>query len=186
MKLSQGVAMLFALAVASAAAAQPTFEQVVKKAEATFEPATARPGQTVMLKVSLKLLEGWHTYPTFQPEKAAKTYVNKLTFPQPGAIVYVGTVDDPPDAKEKAEPLANIEKMLVYPGSATWERKAVVLPSAKAGKATSKVMFKVLVCDKDNCLPPKTLELEATLKIAGDPVAVDPKYKAEVEKAQRK
>jgi hypothetical protein len=166
--------------------AQPSFEQIVKKAEATFEPATAKPGQTVTLKVSVKLLDGWHTYPTMQPEKAAKTYQNKLTFPEGGPVVYVGEFDDPAGAKEKAEPLAMIERMLIYPGGATWERKAVVLPSAKPGEAASTVKFRVLVCDKDNCLPPKTLDLEAKLKVAGDPVPVEKKYQAEVEKARKK
>ncbi len=77
-------------------------------------------------------------------------------------------MDDPPGAKEKAEPMLSIERMLYYPGGATWERKAVVLPSTKAGALSSKIKFRVLVCDKDNCLPPKTIELEATLKVAGD------------------
>lgn len=173
------------LVIALPALAQPTFDEVLKKAEAKFEPATAKPGQTVTLKVNLELMTGWHTYPITQTDKAAKTYTNRFTFPADGAVVYVGDFDDPAGAKEKAEPLAMIEKLIYYPGGATWERKAVVLPSAKAGEVSSKIKVKVLVCDKDNCLPPKTLELEAVLKVAGDPVAVDPKYKAEVEKAQK-
>jgi len=166
--------------------AQPRFEDVVKKVEASFEPATAKPGQTVTLKVSVQLISGWHTYPLVQPEKAAKQFTNKLIFPSDGPVVYVGEIEDPPGAKEKAEPIAMIQKMHVYPGGAAWERKAVVLPSAQAGAAASKLKFKVLVCDKENCLPPKTLELEATLKVAGAPVTVDPKYKDEVDKAQKK
>lgn len=174
------------LFIAIPASAQPTFDKIVKKASATFEPATAKPGQTVTLKVSLELLEGWSTYPTVQTDKAARSYVNKLAFPEPGAIVFVGNILDPDSPKEKAEPMASIEKMLYYPGGGIWEKKAVVLPDAKAGSLSSKVKFKILVCDKDNCLPPRTLELEATLKVAGDPVAVEPKYKAEIEKALKK
>lgn len=171
--------------LAAPALAQPTFDEVVKKAEAKFEPATAKPGQTVTLKVNLQLMTGWHTYPVVQTDKAAKTYTNRFTFPAGGAIVYVGDFDDPAGAKEKPEPLAMIEKLIYYPGGATWERKAVVLPSTKGGDVSSKIKVKVLVCDKDNCLPPKTLELEAVLKVAGDPVPVDPKYKTEVEKVQK-
>jgi hypothetical protein len=166
--------------------AQPSFEEVVKKADIKFEPATAKPGQTVTVKISLQLMDGWHTYPLVQPEKGAKSFTNKLTFPEPGALVYVGESDDPPDAKEKAEPLLSVEKMLIYPGGATWERKAVILPTTKPGELASKLKFKVLVCDKDNCLPPRTLELEGKIKVEGDPVPVDKKYKAEVEKAQSK
>lgn len=172
--------------LAAPALAQPSFDQIVKKAEAKFEPATAKPGETVTLKVTVQLADGWHTYPTVQQDKAAKTYVNKFTFPADGPVVYVGDFADPPGAKEKAEPLAMIEKMTYYLGGATWERKAVVLPTTKAGAVVSKVKLKLLVCDKDNCLPPKTLDLEAALKVAGDPVPVEPKYKGDVEKAQKK
>ena len=170
----------------SPAAAQPSFEQIVKKAEAKFEPADAKPGQTVTLKVTLQLLDGWHTYPLFQPDKAAKTYINKITFPEAGPLVYVGELNDPKGAKEKAEPLASIERMLVYPGGATWEFTAVVLPTTKAGPVSSKIKFRVLVCDKDNCVPPTTIDIEATLKVAGEPVKVDPKYQKDVDKALKK
>lgn len=177
---------LFIALAADPVGAQPTIDQIIKKVEAKFEPADAKPGQTVTLKLSVQLLDGWHTYPTMQPDKAAKAQTNKITFPDGGPIVYVGEFDDPPGAKEKAEPLAQIERMLYYPGGATWERKAVVLPSTPAGTVSSKIKFRVLVCDKDNCLPPRPLELEATLKVAGEPVAVDPKYKSEVDKALNK
>ena len=171
---------------AGPALAQPSIEQIIKKAEARFEPADAKPGQTVILKITLQLLDGWHTYPTVQPDKAAQSQSNKITFPEGPALVFVGDVDDPPDPKEKSEPLANIEKILYYPGGGAWERKAVVLPTAAAGNVSSKIKFKILVCDKNNCLPPKQLDLQATLKVSGDPVPVDPKYKKEVDKATNK
>lgn len=174
--------LLAVLIVPSFAVAQPGFDQVVKKAEVKVEPATAKPGQTVTVKLTLQLLDGWHTYPVVQPDKAAKGQTNKITFPEDSPLVFVGEVEDPANPKEKAEPLAMIDSLLYYPGGGTWERKAVVLPSAKPGDATSKIKFKVLVCDKDNCLPPKTLELEAKVKVEGTAVPVDPKYKAEVEK----
>jgi len=187
MNINRFAATALGLLVAAVPAlAQPSIEQVIKKAEATFEPASAKPGQTVTLKISLQLLDGWHTYPTVQPDKAAQSQSNKLTFPEGGAIVFVGEVDEPVDPKEKSEPLANIDKILYYPGGGVWERKAVVLPTAAAGAASSKIKFKILVCDKNNCLPPKQLDLESTLKVAGDPVPVDPKYKKEVDKATKK
>jgi hypothetical protein len=168
------------------AAAQPTIEQIIKKAEAKFEPADAKPGQTVTLKISLQLLDGWHTYPVTQLDKAAKSQSNKLTLPEGGAVVFVGGVVDPPEPQEKSEPLANIERILYYPGGGAWKCKAVVLPTTAAGTVSSKIAFRVLVCNQDNCLPPKTLDLEATLKVSGEPVAVDPKYKKDVEKAMKK
>jgi hypothetical protein len=186
MKLFACILGLFGFTFASPALAQPSFEEVAKKIEAKFEPATAQPGQTVTLKITIQLIDGWHTYPSFQPQKSAKFFVNKFVFPEPAAVVYVGEMEDPAGAKEKENPLNEGDKYFIYPGGATWERKAVVPPSAKSGSASSKLTLKVLVCDKDNCLPQKTVELQPTLKIAGDPVTIEPKYKAEFDKALKK
>ena len=185
--LKYAVALLvLATANTSPAADLPKFEEIVKKAEARFEPAKARPGQTVTLKINVELIKGWHTYPLTQPDKGAKSQTNRVVFPAGGPIVFVGLTSDPPDAKEKAEPLLGIEQLLYYPGGGIWERKAVVVPTAPSGKLATKVKFTLLVCDKDNCLAPKTLELDANLEVAGDPMPVDPKFKDEVEKAQKK
>lgn len=178
--------LVFAAGSTAEAADLPKFEEIVKKVEAKFEPAKARPGQTVTIKFNIELLKGWHTYPTVQPDKGAKSQTNRIVYPAGGPVVFVGQTFDPPLPKEKAEPLLGIEQLLYYPGGGTWERTAVVLPNAPAGKLTTKVKFSLLVCDKDNCLPPKTLELEATLEVAGDPVPVDPKLKGEIEKALKK
>jgi hypothetical protein len=170
------VGVLFLVGSTAAQAPKP-----IQKVEARFEPATAKPGETVTLKIDVKLDSGWHTYPTVQKDKAAKSYVNRLTFPTGGSIIFVGTVADPPDVKSKSE--ADIEELLYYPGGGTWERKAVVSPKASAGDAVAKVKFRISMCDKDVCLPPETIELEPKLKIAGAPVTVDAKFKEEVEKA---
>jgi len=180
------IAAIAIVVALNSVSAQPTINEIIKKVEATFEPADARPGQTVTLKIKLELLDGWHTYPLKQDDPGAKAQINKLTFPEPGSIVFVGELLDPLGAKEKAEPLAQIEKMFYYPGGATWERKAVVLPNAAPGAVTSIIKFRVLVCDKNNCLPPKPLTLDATLKVTGAPMEIDPQYRAEVEKALKK
>lgn len=180
------VLALLGVATVSSAADIPKFEEIVKKAEARFEPAKAKPGQTVTLKINIELIKGWHTYPLIQPDKGAKSQTNRVVFPAEGPIVFVDKALDPPNAKEKSEPLLGIEQLLYYPGGGVWERTAVVVPNAQAGKLSSKVKFTLLVCDKDNCLAPKVIELEAMLEVAGNPVAVDPKYKGEVEKAQKK
>ncbi len=186
MKPSAIALLIFATASTSFAADLPKFEEIVKKAEARFEPAKAKPGETVTLKIKIDLINGWQTYPLVQPDKGAKSQTNRIVFPAGGPIVFVDSTIDPPNAKVKAEPLLGIEQLLYYPGGGVWERKAVIVPSAKTGKLAAKVKFTLLVCDKDNCLAPKTLELEASIDVAGEPVAVDPKYKAEVDKAQRK
>lgn len=162
-------------------------EQVVKKIEAKFEPADAKPGQTVTLKISVELEDGWVTYPTVQADKGAKAQTNKVTFPEKGPIVFVDLLKEPANAKTKSEEVLGIESLSYYPGGGVWERKAVVAPKTPAGKQDVKVVYRIMVCNKDNCLPPKAIDLSATLNVAGDAVSVDPKYKEIVEKqAERK
>ena len=70
----------------------------------------------------------------------------------------------------------------------TYTRKAVVSPKAAAGAATVKLAtFSLSVCDKDNCFPPKTVPVEAALKVLDGPaVEVEKAYADEVKKALEK
>jgi len=176
------IALLFS--VSSVSAQGNKAKDAVKKVEASFSPAEAKPGQTVTLKIVVELAPGYHTYPVVQPSPEAKFSANKIAFAAGGPVVFVGDLVDP--VQPKVKKLEDYE-LHVYPGGGTWIRKAVVLPNAKAGAGTAKVKFTLLVCDEDNCFPPKTIELEATLKVLEGPsVAVDPRYKDEVEKAGKK
>lgn len=192
---------LFACGVVFAAFATPAFGQLqplgnsakppawyataVKSVEAAFEPAEAKPGQTVTLKLTVKLNPGYHTYTLKQPDKPAAGMVNKLTFPDPGTVIFVGEAADPDDYKTKSEPDLGITELRYLPGTAVYERKAVVSPKAKAGDATvTLTSFKLSVCDKDNCFPPRTLTPEAKLKVLSGPaVAVEKAFADEVKKA---
>jgi len=177
------VAAAAALVVAGTAFAQPA-KDAIKKVEAVFEPAQAKPGQTVTLKITVQLADGYHTYPVVQSAEQARYSVNSISFPKDAPVVFVGETVDP--VSPKAKKVEDYE-LLTYPGGGTWIRKAVVPPAAKAGALTAKVKMKVLACDEDRCLPPKTFELEVPLKVLDGPAEkVDPKYQAEVEKAGKK
>ena len=177
------LAIPLCLTVAAPAPAQSA-KDAVRKVEAVFEPAEARPGQTVTLKITVKLADGFYTYPVVQPSPEGKYSTNAIVFPAGGPVVFVGETVDP--VGPKAKKVEDYE-LLTYPGGGTWVRKAVVAPSARAGATSTKVKLKLLVCEEDRCFPPKTHELEATLKVLDGPaVAVDPKYKGEVEKAEKK
>src|SRR5581483_11715995 len=116
------------------------------------------------------LNEGYHTYPTVQPDKMAAGMVNTIQFPKPGAVIFVGGVQDPKDAKTKAEPDLGIAELRYCTGKIVYTRKAVVSPKATPGAAVVKLeSFKLSVCDKDNCFAPKTVPVEATLKVLDGP-----------------
>lgn len=171
------------LALVAPALAQPG-KDAVKKVEAVFEPAEAKPGQTVTLKIIVQLADGYYTYPIVQPAEQAKYSVNSIAFPKGGSVVFVGDTVDPVGPKTKK---GEDHEYLTYPGGGTWVRKAVVPPTAKAGATTVKVKLKLLVCEEDRCFPPKPYDLEVALKILDGPAEkVDPKYQIEVEKAEKK
>jgi hypothetical protein len=161
------------------------FAKAVKKVEAKFEPAEAKPGQTVTFRLTVDLNDGYYTYPTSQPDKAAASMTNQLKFPEPGAVVFVGGVAEPPIYDVKSEPDLGIKEYRVHPGTAVYTRKAVVSPKAAAGPAAVKIpTFRLQVCDKNVCYPPRAVPVEAALKVLdGPPVPVDPAYAAEVTKA---
>src|SRR5688572_32019698 len=114
--------MLFALplclVLAGAASAQSA-KDAVKKVEAVFEPAEARPGQTVTLKITVQLADGYCTYPVVQPAPEGKYSTNSVVFPAGGLVVFVGETVDP--AGPKAKKVEDYE-LLTYPGGGTWVR----------------------------------------------------------------
>jgi hypothetical protein len=192
MKRTLTLAIPFALVLAalpaSPASAQKWYDKAVKKVEGKFSPAEAKPGQTVTFTLTVELHDGYHTYPTVQLDKQAAGMVNDIRFPDPGAVIFVGKTEDPKDAKTKAEPDLGILEMSYCTGTVTYTRKAVVSPKAAAGPTTVKLAkFSLSVCDKDNCFPPKTIPIEAALKVLdGPPVEVEKAYADEVKKALAK
>jgi hypothetical protein len=178
------VAVALSLCPASQAGGQKWYAKAVKKVEASISPAEAKPGQTVTFRVTVELNEGYHTYPTVQTDKAAVAMVNTIKFPEPGTLIFVGNLEDPKNPKTKAEPDAGIKELRYYDGSVTYTRKAVVSPKASVGPASVKLTaFKLSVCDKDNCFPPKDVPVEASLKVLAGSVEVEKQYAEEVAKA---
>ena len=161
------------------------WDKAVKKVEATFDPAEAKPGQTVTLKLTVELHDGYYTYPTRQEDKHAEAMINRLVFPEAGALVFVDETVDPLDYLTKAEPLLGIRDLRYYPKKVVYERKAVVRPTQKPGEVSVKVKeFGLTICDANNCYPARKLTPAATLKVLDGPaVPVEAKYADEVRKA---
>lgn len=190
--MSRVCAVLFAITVAALVAVAPNtasgqkwYEKAVKKIEGKFTPAEAKPGQTVTFTLTIDLNDGYHTYPTVQPDKAASANVNVIKYPTDGSVIFVGSTADPKDFKTKEEPNAGIKELRYNTGLVTYTRKAVVSPKAAAGEMKVKLTeFSLSVCDEKNCFPAKVVPVEAALKVLdGPPVEVEKAYADEVAKA---
>ena len=157
-----------------------TFENVVSKVEAKFEPATAKRGETITWKLTVELAPGWHTYPVNRLPKDGKfQQYTEIKFPSSPDVYFVGRVTDPSYRTEKQEVIGEVR---VVEGTAVWERPVVVSPKATPGRKTITVPFQLLVCDEKGCLPPRSVKVNAPLTISdAAPVAVDAKYQAEID-----
>ncbi len=166
-----------------------SFEQTLKRYDIRFEPAEARPGETVTLKITLEPVDGFFTYPVVQPDARAKGQVNRIAFPAPGPVIFVGPFGDPAGAKSKVEPILDNANKLYYVGPTTWERKAVVSPNAQPGlvtvalKSPAGLETKFQVCDEEGCFNSRGTVTAKLTVLSGPAVPVDSKYKDEVEKA---
>jgi thiol:disulfide interchange protein DsbD len=179
------LALALVVAALAPARAAENFDDVAK-VKVTLEPDTAAPGQTVLLKITMDLVPGWHTYPTVQPDPAASDFVNKFDFPNTKDVVFVGKLQEPaPTGLPKAEPALGIKEMIEYTGKVVWQRPLVVRPDATPGKTLVRIpMPAVQVCDESHCLPPPKLAPEVELTIAGPQREVEPQFRDEVQKAQ--
>ena len=175
------------VALASPAVAQRrpklNFENAVQSIQGSIEPAEARPGQTVTYKVTVRLNPEWYTYPTEQLDGDFKQSRTTLKLPASSDLIFVERLTDPPDFKTK---MSSSGSYLYYPGGVTWEVKAVVSPNAAPGeKRVPLKAFTIVVCNEvtENCLAPTTVPVEASFKVTGPKMVVEPKYLAAVNDA---
>jgi hypothetical protein len=186
LSLSISLALISAVFNCSNARGEDWYTKAVKSFELTISPAEVKPGETVTVRITLQLDDGYHTYPLVQPDKKASDQVNKLTFPfsDKAGLILVGDIKGPTNPIKKAEPVLGIKEMHIFEGIVSYEQKAVISPKAQPGELTLKgTKFDLLVCDDKNCFPPKKLAPEAkwTVKM-GAPVEVAKEYQEAVQK----
>lgn len=155
------VIFLGTLAVNGASAQNLSFEDIVKRLDASVEPARVKPGSTVTWKLTIDLLEGWHTYPTVQPDPNQSSFVTKITFPKTAGLTFARDCKEPKGIVKK-DPDGDIT---MFEGLVTIENKIAIAADAKPGKIKLQVPVKLQVCSKDTCLPPKTVLVAVDLVV---------------------
>jgi thiol:disulfide interchange protein DsbD len=175
--------VLLTVAASQGYSQRQSFQDAVKSIRASIEPAEAKPGQTVTYRLVVELNEPYYTHPVKQPDPKVAASRNEIELPPPGDLIFVEPVSDPANPKTKT---SSIGTLAYYPRGAIWEFKAVVSPNAAAGeKKIALQKFRALVCNGETefCFPPRTIPVEATVKVSGEAVAVEDKYKEAVAKA---
>ncbi len=141
------------------------FDQLAN-VELAVTPAKAKWGETVTVKLTVKLKNGGTTYP-FLGEKSGQDSRNTLADPLPvGDLVFIGTVANPTAGLKRKPREGSIGEDDYYDEAVTWEFKAVVSPRAKPGQKTVDLGdTSVQVC-KATCITARGKELPtATLEV---------------------
>jgi thiol:disulfide interchange protein DsbD len=132
-------------------------------------PPKAKAGETVMVRLTITPQGGGWTYPAF-PEDKGQTSRNTIAPPAPGDLIFIGNVVDPPiqwHKKPRADAKSG-EQDLYTEQPVSWELKAVVAPSAKAGaKSLLLDSVRLQACNEKSCyfvdgdkLPPVEFTVE--------------------------
>lgn len=123
---------------------------------AAFEPAQARRGQAVTLKLTIAPKPGSYTY-SFHLHP---TFKNNFGLP-PGAVVSAaGPFTDPPDPGEKPDPFDAAKTYPYYPRPVSWDIPLTVSAAAPAGKqAVALTGTSLQVCNANNCFPSSARDL---------------------------
>lgn len=126
---------------------------------ASFEPATAKPGDTVELVLSATVVEGWHAYGAL--EKTNNPVALKPDRLQLGGLELVGDAKVPP-----GEPKMQFG-MQSFPLPNTFVvRQAMRVPAAAtAGAVEVKGALDYQLCDENMCLRPDKKPFAAVLQV---------------------
>jgi thiol:disulfide interchange protein len=152
-----------------------------ERAEVTAEvtPRSARPGEIVVWKMTMKIHDGYHSYPLEQPpgtDKEYKTAVSSISAPGFGPFVFVGAPSGPHGPTEKIDG-TDVECIEQF---GEWEWRFIVHPNAKPGKYKIELRGNLPVCAGNNCTTgvPPVAEIEI---LKDPPVPVSSEFKAQVD-----
>jgi thiol:disulfide interchange protein DsbD len=148
------------------------FDSVVRKLDAKFEPANAKPGDTVKWKLTLDIIPGWHIYAAQQLDPES-SYVTGISFPKMEGLTPVGEIIEPTTGHTVANPESG-QPLMVFDGVFSWEQSFKVTSAATNGTLRFPVKLKMQVCNDTNCLPQERREVVAELVIAGGSSAASP------------
>ncbi|QEL18204.1 protein-disulfide reductase DsbD family protein [Limnoglobus roseus] len=159
--------LLLMLATPALAQKKATSFADVADVTAVFEPAKAKPGETVVFKFTISPKARAWTYPT-------TTGKNQFQLPTTGDVVFSPSFTDPPGA----EPSLDGEEH--YTSAVTWQFTGTVSPTATAGrKKIALAGTKVQACNDQKCFnlnaaTPPTAELEVLPGAVAPPPATPP------------
>lgn len=154
--------LLAVLTILGATALAPAQDKKVN-VSAEVVPATAKPGDTVTLKATLTIDDGWHVYGRDEETGIPPS----LTLSATGGLEKVGETVVPFGVPHETFGITSHWVM----GTAVLEQRLKVPDGAAAGPIELKGRVDYMVCDEESCLPPDSDPFATTLTIEGGAAA---------------
>ena len=151
----------------------------------TVEPAEARPGETVSLKVTAKLSPGWHIYTQAKTQEGDGPRKTIFDLFDTGGLEVAGDWKASRKPESKAEPAFDNQVFEYFEDEVTWSIPLKIPSGTPAGKKAIRCQASYQVCNAQSCSFPGRWTLpEATLTVlAADPAPAQP-TKHEVQRPQ--
>ncbi|HZN40266.1 MAG TPA: protein-disulfide reductase DsbD domain-containing protein [Planctomycetota bacterium] len=127
--------------------------------EAKFEPASAKPGDTVTLVLSAVVVDGWHAYGTREKVNIPVALAPKKL--QLAGLELVGQAQIPPGEPHSSA----IGDSFPLPNEFTVKQTMKVPPGMAAGDVSVKGALDYQICDANMCLPPTGAKFSAKLQV---------------------
>jgi thiol:disulfide interchange protein DsbD len=118
-------------------------------------PSQAKPGETVVLKVSGKVAAPWHIYKYSKVQPKEGPILTSFDLFDPGGLVPKGEWEPArPPIKHKESVFPTLEFLEYYEGDFAWSIPLEVPKDLGPGKKSVQVQISFMVCTDQNCSPP--------------------------------
>ncbi len=124
-------------------------------------PKQAKAGQFFRVTLLARVVEGWHLY-SMAPKEGGPIPTS-ITMPGPQWFRLAGQVEPPVGITSFDEGFEM--EVETYIGEAEFIVPVETLRDVKPGEVRLKIAARYQACDNRECLPPKTVDLEHTVKI---------------------
>jgi len=148
--------------------------------EATFsasvEPVEAKPGETVIYKVTARIQPGWHVYDYAKRQPDDGPRVTEFDLFDAAGLVAAGDWKSTPAPTVKQDPAFNNLVVSYFENEVTWALPLTVPAAAGPGPKTLRCQVGFQLCDANSCKPPvrRTLPEVALNVVAGASAAAVP------------
>jgi thiol:disulfide interchange protein DsbD len=153
--------LIFLTVLATPLAAQDDAPKLNPVKWALSAPATARPGEHILPKLTATIEEGWHLY-SLKPIEGGPI-ATQIAVPAPQQFKLIGQIDAPVPLTAHEEAFGMSVEF--YFGEVEFIVPVEVNREAKPGTHKLAVTARYQACDNKQCLPPKTARIESGILV---------------------